>query len=58
MVEEFAKNYSDRAHSGKLHHQLGTGAIALAESGLSSRSYAKNETALTPRHINFGSDPE
>jgi hypothetical protein len=57
VIEEFAKKYSDQAYAGALKHQLGTGAIALAESGLASRSYAKSETVVTPRHRNFGSDP-
>jgi hypothetical protein len=57
VVEEFAKRYSDAAHSGSMQHQLKTGAIALGESGLARKSYAMNETAATPLHRNFGSDP-
>jgi hypothetical protein len=58
VLAEFAEKYSDRAYKGGMHHQLHTGAIALAESGLATKSYGSARTAQTPHHRNFGSDAD
>jgi hypothetical protein len=57
-VAAFSENYGAKANSGGLHHYLGTGAAALQASGLSTKSYASQETRNTRGHTFFGGTDE
>jgi len=57
-VNDYAARHKESAHAGRVHHHLGTGAIALGQSGLAARSYGSTAVAPTARHTDFGSPVE
>jgi hypothetical protein len=56
VIEKFAEEFGAKSYSGGLRHYSGTGAMALAASGLAPAYSSAKTSYATPQHTFYGSD--